>query len=275
MNVAMKSIAEALPSTAPAPTTSQPSTREIIRNLTRELSNLPIAAVFEWNVLSIYAAFFLFVGHPEVSLFAIGSWTLTLYLVVALLLLPLLGNLMPSKVSFLVAMRYYAGNWAWNAWLFRRGSQRKLDALKRAAPLLREQQERFLPAEQAVQADSGLLAFRTLHLQGRILGMLLPEATDGHPFQDYTYADGETVAASVLGWNFGEGHLADERLIAAVQQQCQFEDGELRVICVEAQPILGSTLHWRIVDANRGVLDEGHAELSYLAKRKPWDYGES
>ncbi len=37
------------------------------------LSNLPIAAVFEWNVLSIYAAFFLFVGNPEVSLFAVGS----------------------------------------------------------------------------------------------------------------------------------------------------------------------------------------------------------
>jgi hypothetical protein len=238
------------------------------------LSNLPIAAVFEWNVLSIYAAFFLFVGHPEVSLFAVGSWPLTLYLMVVLLVLPLIGNLMPSKVSFLVAMRYYAGNWAWNAWLFRDGSQRKLDALKRAAPLLREQQERFLSAEQAAQADSGLLAFRTLHLQGRILGMLLPRATDGHPFQEYTYADGETVAGSVVGWNFGEGHLADERLIAAVQQQCHFDDGELRVICVEAQPILGSTLHWRIVDAKSGVLEEGHAELSDLAKRKPWDYGE-
>jgi len=47
------------------------------------------------------------------------------------------------------------------------------------------------------------------------------------------------------------------------------------VICVEAQPILGSTLHWRIVDAKRGVLEEGYAELSDLAKRKPWDYGES
>ncbi len=238
------------------------------------LSNLPIAAVFEWNLLSIYAAFFLFVGHPEVSLFAVGSWPLALYLVVALLLLPLIGNLMPSKVSFLVAMRYYAGNWAWNAWLFRNGSHRKLDTLKRAAPLLREQQERFLSAEQAAQADSGLLAFRTLHLQGRILGMLLPRATDGHPFQEYTYADGETVAGSVVGWNFGEGHLADERLVAAVQEQCHFEDGQLRVICVEAQPILGTTLHWRIVDAKSGVLEEGHAELSDLAQRKPWDYGE-
>jgi hypothetical protein len=239
------------------------------------LSNLPIAAVFEWNVLSVYTAFFLFVGHPGVSLFAVGSWPLALYLVVALLALPLLGNLVPSAVSFLVAMRYYAGNWAWNAWLFRDGSARKLDRLKRAAPLLREQQERFLSPEQAVQTDLGLLAFRTLHLQGRILGLLLPKATDGRELREYVYADGETVAASVVGWNFGEGHLADEKLIAAVQAQCGFEEGELRVICVEAQPILGSTLHWRIVDAKRGVLDQGHAELRDLANRKPWDYGET
>src|SRR4030095_3767739 len=147
-------------------------------------------------------------------------WPLTLYLVVALLLLPLIGNLMPAEVAFVVAMRNYAGNWAWNAWLFRNGSYRKLDTLKRAAPLLREQQERFLSAEQAVQADSGLLAFRTLHLQGRILGMLLPKATDRNPFQQYTYVDGEAGVGSCVGRNFGEGHLADERLIAAVQEQC-------------------------------------------------------
>ncbi len=239
------------------------------------LSNLPIAAVFEWNVLSVYAAFFLFVGHPEVSLFAVGSLPLALYLVVALLVLPLVGNLAPSRVSFLVSMRYYAGNWAWNAWLFRNHSYKNLHKLKRAAPLLREQQERFLGAEQTVLADSALLAFRSLHLQGRILGMLLPKAIGGRPFRDYTYVDGEAIAASIVGWNFGEGHLADERLVAAVQAQCGFEDGDLRVICVEAQPILGSTLHWRIVDAKRGVLEEGHAELADLAKRKPWDYGES
>jgi hypothetical protein len=239
------------------------------------LSNLPIAAVFEWNVLSIYAAFFLFVGHPAVSLFSVGSVPLTLYLIVALLVLPLIGNLVPSKVSFLLAMRYYAGNWAWNAWLFRHDSQRKLDRLKRAAPLLREQQERFLPPEEAVQIDAGFLAFRTLHLQGRILGLLLPKATDGNPFQEYTYVDGEAVAASTIGWNFGEGHLGDERLLAALQEQCHFESGELRAICVEAQPILGSTLHWRIVDAKHGLLAEGHAELSDLARRNPWDYGEA
>ena len=237
------------------------------------LSNLPLAAVFEWNVLSVYAAFFLFVGHPTTSLFDVGSIPLTIYLLVALLVLPLVGNLAPHRVSFLVAMRYYAGNWAWNAWLFRDGSYEKLDRLKRAGKLLLEQQRRFLPADQAEQADGAFLAFRTMHLQGRMLGMLLPQATGGVPFARWTYADGETVAGSVLGWNFGEGHLADERLIASISEQCGFEEGELRVICVEAQPILGSTLHWRIVDGKHGQIAEGHAELSDLARRKPWDCG--
>jgi hypothetical protein len=239
------------------------------------LSNLPIAAVFEWNVLSIYAAFFLFVGHTEVSLFDVGSLPLTLYLIVSLLILPLVGNLAPSLISFLVAMRYYAGNWAWNAWLFRADSYKKLDTLKRAGPLMREQLERLLPAPEAARRDCGLLAFRAMHLQGRILGLLLPKAIGGRPFQEYTYVDGENVAGSVLGWNFGEGHLANERLLSAIQEACDFEDGELRAIMVEAQPILGSTLHWRIVDAKRGVLEEGYASLDELAKRSPWDYGEA
>jgi hypothetical protein len=237
------------------------------------LSNLPIAAVFEWNVLNIYAAFFLFAGYPEVSLFDVGSTPLAIYLAVALVALPLAGNLFPSWVSFLVSMRYYAGNWAWNAWLFHDNSYRKLDRLKRAAPLLFEQQQRALPADEAVRADAALLAFRALHLQGRALGKLLPQAIGQLPYQQFTYVDGETVAGSVLGWNFGEGHLADERLLAAIQEQCGFEEGELRVICVEAQPLFGSTLHWRVNDACRGRLNEGYLPIQELASRKPWDCG--
>ncbi len=237
------------------------------------LSNMPAGAVFEWNLVSLYAAFFLFVGYPQVTVFDLSSAPLAIYLVVGLVLLPLIGNLVPSKVSFLVAMRYYAGNWAWNAWLFRGDSHKKLDALKRASPLLREQLERFAPAE-AASMDRRGLAFRSLHLQGRTLGLLLPRAIGGRPFHEYHYVDGENVAGSVLGWNFGEGHLCDERLLECIQEQCHFEDGELRAIMVESQPLLGSTLHWRIVDAERGLLEEGHVALDELARRAPWDYGE-
>jgi hypothetical protein len=237
------------------------------------LSNMPAGAVFEWNLVSIYAAFFLFVGHPGATVLDIDSTPLALYLIVGLIVLPLIGNLVPSKVSFLIAMRYYAGNWAWNAWLFRGDSHEKLDRVKRASPLLRQQLERFAP-EEAASMDSRGMAFRSLHLQGRALGLLLPKALGGRPFAEYSYVDGENVAGSILGWNFGEGHLCDERLLACIQAQCDFEDGELRAIMVESQPLLGSTLHWRIVDAKRGVLEEGWAPLAVLAKRAPWDYGE-
>jgi len=237
------------------------------------ISNMPAGAVFEWNLVSLYAAFFLFVGYPHITVLDIGSLLLAIYLAIAVVLLPLIGNLVPRRVSFLVAMRYYAGNWAWNAWLFRGDSHTKLARLKRAAPLLREQLERFAPAE-AASMDRRGLAFRALHLQGRTLGLLLPKALGDRPFAEYHYVDGENVAGSVLGWNFGEGHLGDERLLACIQEHCQFEDGEVRAIMVESQPLLGSTLHWRVVDAKRGQLDEGYASLAALAMRAPWDYGE-
>ena len=237
------------------------------------ISNLPIAAVFEWNFLTMYSGFFLFLGHPEVSLFAIDSWPLVVYLFIAILVLPVIGNLFPSRVSFLVAMRYYAGNWAWNAWLFRDQSYQKLDKLKRAAPLLFQQLQKYRSPADAIRADTGFLTFRAMHLQGRTLGLLLPRAIGNEPFGRYTYVDGEGVAGSVLGWNFGEGHLADERLLALIQAQCKFEPGEVRVMCVEAQPMLQSTLHWRLVDAATGPIDEGHVTLDELARRNPWDYG--
>ena len=236
------------------------------------LSNMPAGAVFEWNLLSIYAAFFLFVGHPEVPLSAIGSLPLALFLGVVLVVLPLVGNLWPERVSFLLAMRYYAGNWPWNAWLFRGDAYRRLAAVKRVAPLLREHLQRFAPAE-AASMDSRGMAFRSLHLQGRALGRLFPQAIEGRPMRDYTYVDGENVAASVLGWNFGDGHLCNERLLALVQAQCGFADGELRLIAVESQPLLGNALRWRLYDAARGLLDQGEVGLDELARRKPWDYG--
>jgi hypothetical protein len=237
------------------------------------IGNMPAGAVFEWNLVSLYAAFFLFVGYPHVTVLDVDSLPLALYLVVGCVLLPLFGNLFPSRVSFLVAMRYYAGNWAWSGWLFRGDSFKKLDAIKRASPLLREQLERFAPAE-AANMDCRGLAFRSLHLQGRTLGLLLPKVIGDRPFHEYTYVDGENVAGSILGWNFGEGHLCNERLLECIQAECAFDDGELCALMVESQPLHRRTLHWRIVDAKRGLLDEGYVSLDELARRAPWDYGE-
>lgn len=116
------------------------------------ISNMPIAAVFEWNVLNLFTAYFLFWGHPEVSLFDVGSIPFSILLVVILVIVPVLGNVVPKWVSFLLSMRYYAGNWAWNAWLFKGESYNKRDKLKRVAPLLFQQQLQHLGTADALRA---------------------------------------------------------------------------------------------------------------------------
>jgi hypothetical protein len=82
--------------------------------------------------------------------------------------------------------------------------------------------------------------------------------------------DGELVAGMTLGWNFGEGHLHHEQLLASLQTQCGFEPGELRCIFVESQPLFRSTLAYRIADAATGPLAEGQLEVAELRSRQPW-----
>jgi hypothetical protein len=74
----------------------------------------------------------------------------------------------------------------------------------------------------------------------------------------------------VIGYNFGDGHLHDESLLRAVQEQCGFEDGELRCIFVEGQPLGRPTLDWRIADAKTGARDEGQVRVADLVGQAPW-----
>jgi hypothetical protein len=232
-------------------------------------SNVPMGVPIEWNVVVVYSAFFLFGRHADVSLLELGSAPLGVLLVVALVLVPLLGNLFPERISFLLAMRYYAGNWAYSVWLFRGESYRKLDDhLTKSAPWVHDQLAHFYDRRTAVGLVGKVLAFRSMHLHGRALQRLLPKAVDR--LQDYEYVDGEIVAGLVLGWNFGDGHLHHEQLIESVQAQCGFEQGELRCVLVESQPLFGSELSWRIVDANTGELERGRLRVAELRALQPW-----
>ena len=112
------------------------------------------------------------------------------------------------------------------------------------------------------------MAFRLMHLHGRALSELVPKALPR--FDEYEWLDGEIVAGIVLGWNFGDGHLHGEQLLRSVQEQCGFEEGELRCIMVESQPLGQSTLQYRIVDAKKGTLESGHVDVATLRARQPW-----
>ena len=234
-------------------------------------SNVPMGVPIEWNFMVAYGGFALFWAHPEVSALDVGSVPLGIFLAVALVGVPLAGNLLPGRVSFLPSMRYYAGNWAYGIWLFRGESWRKLDRLTKASPWIYDQLGRFYDRATARGIVGRVMAFRLMHLHGRALPRLIPRAVDR--LEDYEYLDGEVVAGLVLGWNFGDGHLHREGLLRAVQEQCAFEPGELRCIFVEAQPLGGKTLAYRIHDAATGPIEAGEVPVAPLREIQPWGAG--
>jgi hypothetical protein len=58
-----------------------------------------------------------------------------------------------------------------------------------------------------------------------------------------------------------------------VQRQCGFASGELRVVMVEAQPLFGPTMHWKIADAATGVLAEGKTAIDPMRAVQPYPTG--
>jgi hypothetical protein len=230
--------------------------------------NVPLGVPIEWNVMVVYGAFALFWAHPEVTVQDLGSPALAVFLAIMLVGLPLFGNLVPSRLSFLLAMRFYAGNWAYGVWLFRGESYRKLDRLTKASPWVYDQLDRFYDRPTSIGLVGKVMGFRLMHLQGRALSVLIPKAVER--LEDYEYVDGEIVAGIVLGWNFGDGHLHREPLLRAVQDQCGFLPGELRCIFVEGQPFGRATMAYRIHDAATGLLEDGTLDVRAMRQRQPW-----
>ena len=135
------------------------------------------------------------------------------FVLFCMFVVPLYGNFVPSRVSFLLAMRYYAGNWAYNIWLVRKDAIGKLAKLDEERGHHARAARTLLPDPELVDVALAMsLAHRFMHLEGRPLLEALPRAVDD--IDDYEWIDGEMVAGMVLGWNFGDGHLNNESLLA-------------------------------------------------------------
>ena len=237
--------------------------------------NNPNGMPVEWNILMIYGGWSLFWFHPEVSILEMTQMPLLFGLMLfSLVAVPTFGNFFPSRVSFLLSMRYYAGNWAHNIWLFKKnGSMDKLKKLKKTSTTVNEQLDEMIenPVELAY-AKSMMLVSRFMHFQGRPLLEALPVAVDD--IEEYDWLEGEVFGGMVLGWNFGDGHLNGDQLLSAIQPVCEFEEGDVRVISVESQPLFGPTIHWRVFDPVRGLIEEGKTKMDDYVDHQPWPEGE-
>jgi hypothetical protein len=81
------------------------------------------------------------------------------------------------------------------------------------------------------------------------------------------------LGGSIIGWNFGDGHLNGKLLLDVIQPQCQFEEGEVRVLSIESQPLFKPVMEWKIYDAATGLVDEGTTDLKPMLDQQPWPTG--
>ncbi|MGJ4788949.1 DUF3556 domain-containing protein [Leptospira koniambonensis] len=231
-------------------------------------SNFPMGVPIEWNFLVVYSAFFLFGANSNITPFQLDSVPVAAFLFVFSFALPIIGNIRPDWVSFLLAMRYYAGNWAVSVWMFKEDSYKKLEKLTKTSGWLYDQLDMFYERKVSVGLVSKVMAFRLMHLHGKAFQKLVPKAVKN--FEKYEWVEGELVAGMVVGWNFGEGHLHSEQLLRSVQAQCGFKDEELRCIFIEGQPLGKSTINYRIHDAEKGLIEDGKIEVADLKELQPW-----
>ena len=235
-------------------------------------STFPLAVPLEWNILFAYATVFLFLGFPNWNGYAVADMSspwLTAAIVAALIFFPILGNFRPDKVSFLPSMRQYAGNWASATWTFKPGAEAKLNRVTRSA---RNTVDQFIGfGYEPVWAEVAMnqpIAWRSMHSQGRgLFSVLLRSVPD---IESRTVREAEFVCNSLIGFNFGDGHLHDENMIAAVQREAQFEPGELIVVWVESQAWGSSVQHYKLIDAATGVIETGTWKVADAVATQPW-----
>jgi uncharacterized membrane protein YkgB len=236
------------------------------------ISTFPLAVPVEWNALFAYAVIFLYWGFPNWQGYAIWDMSspwLTVVILAALCFFPVLGNFRPDLVSFLPAMRQYAGNWASATWAFAPGAEEKLNRVTRSAGNQVDQLIDFgydpLVAEIFAQQTMG---WRAMHSQGRgLFSVLLKNLSD---IDSRSVREGEVVCNTLIGFNFGDGHLHDEDLIEAVQDEARFEPGELIVVWVESQPIHRRIQHYKVIDAALGVIERGTWNVADAVAEQPW-----
>jgi hypothetical protein len=236
------------------------------------LSAIPMGVPLEWNVFMIFSVLSLFVAHAQIGITDITSpWPILLLLV--LVTTVFLGNTAPRLVSFLPGMRYYAGNWDTTLWCVKPSAEAKIEAnLVTIANMPAAQLEKFYGSKEAAQIPLFMgYAFRAFNTHGKALFTLAHRAMAGENEDDYSITDGERICSMAIGWNFGDGHMHNEQLIAAMQKRCHFEPGEVRVVLLDGQPLHRQRQEYRLVDAATGEFETGYVQVADMVTRQPWD----
>ncbi len=236
------------------------------------ISTIPLAVPLEWNVFFIFCAAFLFGNFSAGDGYGVGDMNPALLVgVIAFALFPIiLGALKPQYVSFLIGMKQYAGNWASTTWSFRDSEKedRLNERIVKAADNQIDQLEPLFGRQISEIFMQKAIAFRMMHPMGR--AHITLQMRHNPDINTRVLREGEFISNTLTGWNFGDAHCHDERLVEAVQQRCNYEPGDLVVVFTESQPMFDKRVQYRVIDAALGVVEKGWYHNDDAAHEQPW-----
>ena len=167
-------------------------------------------------------------------------------------------------------MKQYAGNWASATFSLRNKEieDRINERIVKAADNQIDQIEPLFGKEISEIFIQKAVAFRMMHPMGRmhISGLMCHVDSLDTRIQ----REGEFLSNVLTGWNFGDGHCLDERLIAGWQERCQYEPGDVVAVFTESQPAFSKIVQYRVIDAALGTVEKGWYHNDDAYNTQPW-----
>ena len=163
--------------------------------------------------------YLLFLGFPNWDGYGIADMSLPLLTVVilaGLLFSPRWATSVPTWCPS-CPLRQYAGNWR-RRYGVRPRAEEKLNNVTRSSPNQIDQLVAFGYQPQWAEIfNQQTVGWRSMHSQGRgLFSVLVKNLPD---IDARTVREAELVCNSLIGFNFGDGHLHNEDMIAAVQDE--------------------------------------------------------
>lgn len=236
------------------------------------ISTFPVAVPLEWNLLFAICAVIFFIGYPNsagFSVFDMSEPWMPLAIIAIPVFLVIIGSIRPDKVSFLASLRQYGGNWATGLWAIHPDAEKKLHRVYRPSKdQIDHLQAMGLPYPLAEAFLEMTLGWRSLHSQARgLFSLLLKNVPD---VDHRRVREAEFGTNAMIGFNFGEGHFHTEELIAAIQEEAQFEPGEFIVAWVESEALWSGIQEYKLIDAALGVVERGRWKVKDAVEEQPW-----
>eukprot|EP00440_Ansanella_granifera_P004625 gb/GFBE01005014.1/.p1 GENE.gb/GFBE01005014.1/~~gb/GFBE01005014.1/.p1 ORF type:complete len:575 (+),score=122.97 gb/GFBE01005014.1/:1-1725(+) len=221
-------------------------------------ATLPFASVFEWQYYTMVMTYYLY-GCNSFSLPT--SPLLVAFLVLVLVIIPVVGQIYPRLVPFLMAYRQYAGNWRQGSVFVRKSARAKLEKLRSYNPLVKDD-----AAAEIEEWKVGAVFIVVPMYRGHTSMLEKFHEDTGTVPDDFHGIGGFHFFNAAFGWDLGVGWLWYRDCVgSALVDICGFEAGECYFFHTEpASCIPPYKVHYRLFDVTKGPRDaEIYADVPY------------